>query len=31
MLESVSAKREHDRALAIYKSALNVLHTTLKR
>ncbi|MEP4194561.1 MAG: FlgB family protein [Aliishimia sp.] len=31
MLESVSAKREHDRALAIYKSALKILHTTLAR
>ena len=31
MLASVAAKREHDRALAIYTSALNVLHTTLKR
>lgn len=31
MLESVSAKREHDRALAIYKSALTILHSTLKR
>lgn len=29
MLESVSAKREHDRALAVYKSALKILHTTL--
>ena len=29
--ESVEAKREHDRALAIYKSALTVLHTTLSR
>ena len=31
LLESVSAKREHDRALAIYKSALKILHTTLAR
>jgi flagellar basal-body rod protein FlgB len=31
MLESVSAKREHDRALAIYKSALTVLQSTLSR
>ena len=31
LLESVEAKREHDRALAIYKSALTVLHTTLSR
>lgn len=29
MLESVSSKREHDRALAIYKSALNILHANL--
>jgi flagellar basal-body rod protein FlgB len=31
MLESVGAKREHDRALAVYKSALKILHTTLSR
>lgn len=31
MLESVSSKREHDRAIAIYKSALKILHTTLSR
>jgi flagellar basal-body rod protein FlgB len=31
MLESVGAKREHDRALAIYKSALKILHSTLAR
>ena len=31
MLESIGARREHDRALAIYKSALNILHTTLAR
>lgn len=31
MLESVGAKREHDRALAVYKSALKILHTTLAR
>ncbi len=31
MLHSVSAKREHDRALAIYKSALTILHSTLAR
>jgi flagellar basal-body rod protein FlgB len=31
MLESVSAKREHDRALAIYKSALTILQSTLAR
>ncbi len=29
MLEAVSVKREHDRALAIYRSALTVLRTTL--
>lgn len=29
MLESVSAKREHDRAIAIYKSTLKILQTTL--
>jgi flagellar basal-body rod protein FlgB len=31
MLESVSAKREHDRAIAIYKSTLKILQTTLSR
>ena len=31
MLESVSARREHDRALAIYKSSLKILQTTLAR
>lgn len=31
LLESVEAKREHDRALAIYKSALTVLRTTISR
>lgn len=31
MLKSVDAKRAHDRALAIYKSALNVLRTTIGR
>ena len=31
MLESIGAKREHDRALAIYRSALNILHSTLAR
>ena len=31
MLESVSAKREHDRAIMIYKSALTILQTTLSR
>lgn len=29
MLKSVDAKRQHDRALAIYKSALGVLRTTI--
>lgn len=29
MLESVGAKREHDRAMAIYKSGLNILTKTL--
>ncbi len=31
MLESISAKREHDRAIAVYKSSLKILHTTLAR
>lgn len=31
MLKSLSAKRQHDRALAIYKSSLNVLRSTLGR
>lgn len=29
MLKSVDAKRQHDRALAIYKSALGVLRTSI--
>ncbi len=29
MLKSVDTKREHDRALAIYKSALNLLRTAI--
>ena len=29
MLRSVDAKRQHDRALAIYRSSLNVLRTAL--
>lgn len=29
LLESVGAKREHDRAIAVYKSALKILHTSL--
>ena len=31
MLKSVAAKREHDRALAIYKTALNVLRGSLRK
>ena len=31
MLGAVDAARQHERALAIYKSALNVLHSTLAR
>lgn len=31
MLEGVAAKREHDRALMVYKSALTILHSTLAR
>ncbi len=31
LLNSVSAKRQHDRALAIYKSALSVLRTTIRK
>lgn len=31
MLEAIGAKREHDRALAIYRSTLNILHSTLGR
>ncbi|WP_187431662.1 hypothetical protein ROLI_038030 [Roseobacter fucihabitans] len=31
MLKSLGAKRQHDRALAIYKSSLNILRTTLRR
>ncbi len=30
LLKSVQAKRQHDRAVAIYKSALNVLRATTK-
>ncbi|UWR15274.1 FlgB family protein [Sulfitobacter sp. M368] len=30
MLKSVSAKRQHDRALAIYKTALSVLRSTIR-
>ena len=31
MLHAVEAKRQHDRALAIYKSALGILRTSLGR
>lgn len=31
MLKSVDAKRQHDRALAIYKSSLNILRSSLGR
>ena len=31
MLEAVNVKREHDRALTIYRSALNILQTSLGR
>lgn len=31
MLKSLNAKRQHDRALAIYRSSLNVLRTALSR
>lgn len=30
MLKSVDAKRQHDRALAIYKSALGILRSTIR-
>lgn len=30
MLKSVSAKRQHDRAMAIYKSALGMLRSTIR-
>jgi len=30
MLKSVDAKRQHDRALAIYKSGLNILRSTIR-
>lgn len=30
LLKSVESKRQHDRAVAIYKSALNVLRATIK-
>ncbi|WP_227269046.1 FlgB family protein [Roseobacter weihaiensis] len=31
MLKSLDAKRQHDRALAIYKSSMNILRATLSR
>lgn len=31
MLKSLDAKRQHDRALAIYKSSMNILRTALSR
>lgn len=31
MLEAVNVKREHDRALSIYRSAMKILHTTVGR
>lgn len=31
MLKSLNAKRQHDRALAIYRSSMNVLRATLSR
>lgn len=31
MLKSLGAKRQHDRALAIYKSSLTILRATLRR
>ncbi|MEM6886503.1 MAG: FlgB family protein [Pseudomonadota bacterium] len=31
MLKSLDAKRQHDRALAIYKSSISVLRSTLSR
>lgn len=31
MLRAIDAKRQHDRSLAIYKSALNILRTSLGR
>ena len=31
MLKSVEVKRQHDRALAIYKSSINILRTSLGR
>jgi len=31
MLEAIEVRREHSRALAIYRSALTILHSTLAR
>ncbi|MEM9575688.1 MAG: FlgB family protein [Pseudomonadota bacterium] len=31
MLKSLDARRQHDRALAIYKSSINILRTSLRR
>lgn len=31
MLKSLGAKRQHDRALAIYRSSMNILRSTLSR
>ena len=31
MLKSLNAKRQHDRALAIYRSSMNILRATLSR
>ena len=31
MLKAVDVMRQHDRALAIYKSSLNILRTSLGR
>jgi flagellar basal-body rod protein FlgB len=31
LLKGIEAKRQHDRALAIYKSSLNILRTSLGR
>jgi len=31
MMLAVNAKRQHDRAMAIYKSSLNILRTSLGR
>lgn len=31
MLKSLNAKRQHDRAIAIYRSSMNVLRATLSR